>query len=111
MADPYVTLNQGYVDKDGNAHRKVKMRPPKIMDEVEAEQARKSSKYNQSEVYEQILLVHRCIVDWADIVDVKVEHLQALSRGDLVKLISKMNELDEAEGANQGNPASSSAAG
>ncbi|MDZ7703364.1 MAG: hypothetical protein U5L04_02640 [Trueperaceae bacterium] len=103
MTTDTLTLDKGYIDENGDAHREVTLRAPGIMDEVEAEQQRAESRYPQSQTYEQLLLLERCIISWEQIAAPSIDHLQALNQNDVLDLMRAVNDLREKDSQQVGN--------
>lgn len=100
-----VTLKKGYEDHEGNLHREVKLRAPKMRDEVIAAQRCMEDGYSPDGPYFEIAFTLECIVEWEGIADPQPHHLLELGRSDMRLLRQKLDYIEkEASGVEaQGN--------
>jgi hypothetical protein len=98
-----VELARGFIDKDGNAHKTIVLRPPTIDDEVTRDAEMASIKFGDeltqyegfSETLKAMALIKQCTLSWDGIPKPELHHFRALSRKDGRLLIEKFNDLEE----------------
>jgi hypothetical protein len=97
-----VELSKGYIDMEGAAHRLVKVRAPKVADELHAE-AEANKRWNEpGDMGFAAFLIKACIVQWEGLADVQFQHITELPRPDFSKLHNRIQALENEQVA-QGN--------
>lgn len=89
-----ITLKEGYVDKDGNAHKNVTIRCPRMLDDVEADKAAREAGYGPDSSYFNACFVLQCIEKWEGIPDPQINHVLSLKRLDFVTLRKAVDDLE-----------------
>lgn len=90
-----VQLDKGYIDREGNQHDLVKVRAPKVRDELWAETQSRKRWEDPGELAHASFLVLACIEQWEGIADVDHDKLMNLPRRDLIKLQNKISALED----------------
>lgn len=98
-----VTLKKGYVDQEGEAHRKVTLRCPTMGDEIAAERAAREAGHGVDTAYFQIAFIRECITHWDGIPEPEITHMTALHRHDVGLLQQAIRRLEASDIDAEGN--------
>jgi|SRR5690554_4919817 len=94
MSAKTIQLTRGFVDSNGDAHKNVTLRVPKMRDEAAAELAATRAGFGSQSSYFSCAMIAQCISQWDGIASVTVDHILDLYRTDVLMLQNALAALE-----------------